>query len=180
MSTFLALLLAHLLADFPLQTNRIFRLKISGNRGLFVHVLIHIMMAAILLQHPDQYWDLLLALGLAHFVTDWVKVRFPGNPQWPGFVLDQLAHLVAIFLLSLWRPGVMAVLPLWIMIPLIFLVLWPALLMLVWVWANDVQQQTRYQESRSVHWASSRLLTISQRTGWVAVLLVMVCRLIVF
>jgi hypothetical protein len=179
MTTFLALLLAHLLADFPLQTNRIFRLKIAGNFGLIIHVLIHLMMTALLLQRPGQYLDLLFVLGLAHFVTDWVKVRFPSDPQWPGFVLDQLAHVATIALLSLrWR-DVTAVLPLWIMLPLILLVLLPALLMLIWIWANDAQQQDRFHQSQSVHWASSRLLTISQRTGWVAVVLVIVCRLVV-
>lgn len=179
MTTFLALLLAHLLADFPLQTNRIFRLKIKGNLGLVLHVMIHIIMAALLLRQPDQYLDLLFVLGLAHFMTDWIKIRFSGNPQWPGFVLDQLAHLAAIVLIAWLWPGATVVLPLWIMLPLISLVLLPALLMLLWVWANDAQQQTRFQESASVHWASKRLLTISQRTGWVAVFLVVICRLII-
>ncbi|GJM42132.1 MAG: hypothetical protein DHS20C20_24140 [Ardenticatenaceae bacterium] len=179
MTTFLALLLAHLLADFPLQTNRIFRLKIAGNLGLVIHVSIHIMMTAILLRQPGHYLDLLITLGVAHFVTDWVKVRFSGYPQWPGFVLDQLAHVAAIVLLSLWWRDVTAVLPLSIMLPLILLVLLPALLMLIWVWANDAQQQDRFQQSQTIHWASNRLLTISQRTGWVAVLLVFICRLIV-
>ena len=104
MSTFIVLLLAHLLADFPLQTNRIFRLKITSNVGLALHVLIHVLMAALLLQQPGQYLDLLLALATAHFVTDWLKVRFPTEPQWPGFVLDQVAHLAAIAGLAWWRP----------------------------------------------------------------------------
>lgn len=179
MTTFLALLLAHLLADFPLQTNRIFRLKIAGNLGLGLHVLIHIIVAAVLLRQPGRYLNLLFVLGLAHYVTDWIKVRFPGDPQWPGFLLDQLAHLAAITLLSLWWPNVTAVLPLWIMLPLLVLVLLPALFMLLWVWANDMQQQTRFQKSASIHWASDRLLTVSQRTGWVAVFLVVVCRLMI-
>ena len=177
MTTFLALLLAHLLADFPLQTNRVFRLKISSNSGLAVHVLIHLVMTALLLQRPGQHLDLLLGLGVAHFVTDWIKVRFPGEPQWPGFIMDQLAHLAAILFFAWWQPDVTAVLPLWLMLPLIVFVLLPALLMLLWVWANDAQQQNRYRESRSVHWASRRLLTISQRTGWIAVCIVVICRI---
>ena len=180
MTTFFALLLAHLLADFPLQTNQIFRLKIAGNMGLVLHVLIHLLVAALMLQMPGQHIDLLLLLGAAHFVTDWIKVRFTGNPQWPGFVLDQLAHLAAIALIAVWRPRVTAVFPLWLLLPLILLVLLPALLTLIWVWANDAQQQFRYQQSQAVQWASSRLLPLSQRMGWIAVLLVLVCRVIVF
>ncbi len=180
MTTFLALLLAHLLADFPLQTNRVFRLKIAGNLGLVLHVFIHMAMAALLLRQPGNYIDLLLILGAAHYATDWIKVRFPGEPQWPGFILDQMAHVVAISILS-WRwPGVTAVLPLWIMLPLIMFVLLPALFMLLWVWSNDVlQQQTRFQESASIQWASERLLTVSQRTGWIAAFVVFLCRLII-
>ena len=77
-----------------------------------------------------------------------------------------------------WRPEATAVLPLWLMLPLILFVLLPAALMLLWVWANDAQHQNRFQNSRSVHWASNRLLTISQRTGWVAVLVVLASRLV--
>lgn len=66
MSTFFILLLAHLLADFPLQTNRIFRLKVTSNAGLALHVLIHVAMAALLLRQPAQHLNLLLALGVAH------------------------------------------------------------------------------------------------------------------
>ncbi len=179
MATFLALLLAHLLGDFPLQTNHIFRLKVKGIFGLLLHVAIHLLMAGLLIRQPIQHLDLLLTLGATHFIVDWIKVRFPGNPQWPGFVVDQLAHLATIAALSRWQPGVTAVFPLWLMLPLIVLVLLSAVLMLLWVWANDAQHQIRYQQSRSIYWASNRLLAISQRTGWVAVLFVLICRLIV-
>ncbi|WP_420643445.1 DUF3307 domain-containing protein [Candidatus Leptofilum sp.] len=178
MTTFFTLLLAHLLADFPLQTNLIFRLKVAGNMGLALHVAIHVLMTGLLLQDPAQHLDLLLILGVAHFLTDWIKVRFPGEPQWPGFILDQLAHLSAIVLLAIWWPDVTTVLPLWLLLPLILFVFLPAALMLLWVWANDAQQQNRYQQSRPVNWASQRLLSISQRTGWIAVVVVVVCRLI--
>ena len=176
MTIFLALLLAHLLADFPLQTNRIFRLKVAGNAGLVLHVLIHLLMTALLVGRPLHHLDLLGVLGVMHFVVDWTKLRFPGERQWPGFLLDQLAHLISLGLLALWQPEVTAVLSLWVMFPLILLVSLPALLMLLWVWANDVQQDARYQASPAVHWASHRLLALSQQTGWVTVLLVFACR----
>ena len=176
MTTFLTLLLAHLLADFPLQTDRIFRWKIAGNSGLILHVIIHLVMTALLLAQPEHHLDLLFILGIAHFITDWVKVRFPGEPQWPGFLLDQLAHLVVLFVLSVWRPGLTAVLPAWLILPLTLFVVIPAGLTLFWVWANDMQQQARFTHSRVVPWASSRLLVISQRAGWIAVFLVLACR----
>lgn len=178
MTIFLALWLAHLLADFPLQTNRIFRLKIASNAGLALHVSIHLLMTALLVRQPASYLSLFLVLGTVHFLIDWTKLRLPGDPQWPGFLLDQLAHLVSLVLLARWWSGVTAVFSPWIMLPLILLVLLPALLMLLWVWANDAQQDTRYQASPSVHWASRRLLTLSQQTGWAAVLLVFACRFV--
>ncbi|MCC6607290.1 MAG: DUF3307 domain-containing protein [Anaerolineae bacterium] len=178
MTTFLALWLAHLLADFPLQTNRVFRLKIASNAGLALHVAIHLLMTVLLVQQPARHLSLLLVLGVVHFLIDWTKLRLPGDPQWPGFLLDQLAHLVSLGLLALWQGEVTAVLSAWLMVPLILLVLLPALLMLLWVWANDVQQDSRYQASRPVHWASRRLLTLSQQTGWAAVLLVFACRFV--
>lgn len=178
MTTFLALWLAHLLADFPLQTNRVFRLKIASNAGLAFHVLLHLLMTALLVQQPANHLSLFVVLGVVHFLIDWTKLRLPSNPQWPGFLLDQLAHLVSLALLAQWQMGIMVALSPWLMVPLILLVLLPAMLMLLWVWARDMEQDGRYQESRSVHWASRRLLTLSQQTGWVALLLVVACRFV--
>lgn len=179
MTTFLALWLAHLLADFPLQTNRVFRLKIASNAGLAFHVLLHLLMTALLVQQPTAHLSLFVMLGFVHFLIDWTKLRLPGDPQWPGFLLDQLAHLVSLVLLARWQMGIMVALSPWLMVPLILLVLLPAMLMLLWVWANDMERDDRYQESSSVQWASRRLLTLSQQTGWVALLLVVACRFMV-
>src|SRR5690606_27510716 len=74
MTTFLALWLAHLLADFPLQTNRVFRLKIASNAGLALHVAIHLLMTVLLVQQPARHLSLLLVLGVVHFLIDWTKL----------------------------------------------------------------------------------------------------------
>ena len=62
MMTITTLLLAHLVADFPLQTNSIVKMKNEGFKGLGIHVLIHIIVLCLLLiKEPlSQYWPMIL------------------------------------------------------------------------------------------------------------------------
>jgi len=163
MTTFPILLLAHLIADFPLQTNRIYILKTQGNKGLALHVAIHILVAAVLLQRPWQYFPLLLVYGLIHFAVDWLKVRKSTSRQTVGFLLDQAAHLATILVLSYWQPHLHAVLPLWLLWLGIFIALLPAILTLLWVMANDLKGSC--PENATLTWASHRLLPLSQKIG---------------
>ncbi|MBV7338501.1 DUF3307 domain-containing protein [Chloroflexi bacterium TSY] len=73
---FATLLLAHLLADFPLQTNAVARLKMKGGWGLAPHILIHVAVLALLLQDPIRQGTLLLVLGCTHWLIDWIKVSY--------------------------------------------------------------------------------------------------------
>lgn len=168
MQTFIVLLLAHLLGDFPLQTNRVFRMKLASKRGLAVHVAIHIVVLIFLLQSPWQYLPLLIVLAAAHFFTDWLKVRLQktGKPLTPGFLLDQVAHLTTIGVIASLSPDVMSILPTWMLLTAVFLAVLPALFMVLYIWANDVRQKQGEAASLPVRWASQRLILISQYSGW--------------
>jgi len=172
MTTAITLLLGHLLGDFPLQTNKIFKLKTQSNFGLALHVAIHLAVTALLIHRPLSHWPLLLVLGLAHFTTDWVKLNFPSKNQAAGFVGDQFVHFITILLLSIWVPDLPAILPTWIMIPAIILAFIPALMIFFWVWATQIQNSSLKDDSMCITWASVSLLPISQRIGLIIMLII--------
>ncbi|MFC2149443.1 DUF3307 domain-containing protein [Candidatus Auribacterota bacterium] len=104
MFLFLRLILAHLIADFPLQTDNIYRLKIKGHLGLFLHSLIIFFVSLLfvlpLLKLP-VVWILLILIMATHYLIDWLKVRYSKQLKlrsvfW-GFILDQVLH-VSIYL----------------------------------------------------------------------------------
>lgn len=165
MTTFTALYLAHLIADFPLQTNRIYRLKTESSQGILLHVAIHLLVASILVEDALTHWPVFLVLGTAHFFIDWAKLRYPvyRYRQTPGFILDQFAHLLTIILIAAWQPELPIVLPSWFMWWGIFLIMLPATLVFLWVWATDLRIEL--PENRVVKWACRSLLPISQRLG---------------
>lgn len=163
MTTFAILYLSHLIADFPLQTNRIYRLKSESNQGILLHVAIHLLVASILLENLWGNWPILLVLGITHFLIDWTKLRYPGYRQTPGFLLDQFAHLLTVVVLAVWRPDLTAVLPLSVMWWGILLISLPATLVFLWVWATDLRIDL--PENQMIKWACRSLLPISQRLG---------------
>ena len=69
------LLLAHLIADFPLQTNGLYRLKRRHWAGVLLHAAIHCLITAILIKDPFTHWSALVVLFSLHVVIDWVKLR---------------------------------------------------------------------------------------------------------
>jgi hypothetical protein len=175
MTTFAALFLAHLIADFPLQTNRIYKLKSESSRGIAIHVAVHILVAAILIERPFQHLSLLLALSLIHFTIDWSKIHWPTRRHTPGFLLDQLAHFVSILLIALWQPNVPVTLPGWLLWLDILLSLIPALMTFFWVWATDLQ--TEMPDNPTVNWASRTLLPVSQQLGSILVIMLAITSL---
>ncbi|MCL4266002.1 MAG: DUF3307 domain-containing protein [Anaerolineae bacterium] len=182
MTIFLTLLLAHLLGDFPLQTNRIFRMKVQGPKGLALHAAIHVLVTALLIQNFWQVWPTLFILGILHYLTDWAKLRYANDPLTPGFILDQAIHVLTLALLTMLTPQIIPVLPLWFLIPAAGLALIPALLTFAYVWASD---QCRANMSRpilstaTIQWACTQLLPLSQKTGWVIVAMLVAVGLLV-
>lgn len=165
MTSVLTLLLAHLIGDFPLQTNKVFQLKSQGSLGLALHVAIHLIVTALLIRHPWQYGGVFAILGIAHFITDWVKLKYPGQNQTAGFVWDQLIHYITILLVGYWQPDLPTILPNWVMVPALITAFIPAIMTFLWVWAIQIQQKDTSREYAYVTWASRALLPLSQRLG---------------
>lgn len=108
---FWQLLLAHLLADFPLQPRWLVAAK-QQLWGVLLHTGIHFLTALLLV--GDARWTLLpqvLSLALVHFVIDLTKYRLA--VRWPAWVtlpyfIDQLAHLLTLLAVSRWMGAVLA------------------------------------------------------------------------
>lgn len=111
MFLFYRLLLAHLLADFPLQFTRLFKLKVSRSWGTVFHGGIFTLLALIFaypyLTH-NAAWVFILLLGISHIFSDRAKLsitrRFKIDNLWL-FLLDQGLHIGLIGLLAATSPG---------------------------------------------------------------------------
>jgi hypothetical protein len=123
------LILAHLIADFPLQTNGIFRLKHRHWAGVLLHAAIHGAVAAILLQDPFARWPMLVTLVGVHFTIDWLKLRIDFRLKSLGFILDQITHGLALLLLATWPSEITGVLSPMHLYPALAYALVPSLLM---------------------------------------------------
>ncbi|MEZ4865454.1 MAG: DUF3307 domain-containing protein [Caldilineaceae bacterium] len=160
-----ALFLAHLVGDFPLQTDWIYKLKTERWTGIALHSLIHVLATVPLITAPLANWPLLVTLGVTHFVVDFVKVRLPNRYQTFSFVADQLVHvLVILAVASIWSASTTAILPLNITIPLIIYGIFLGTLVFLWVLAIELSQNG-WGEQQLVAWARQNLLRLSQYAG---------------
>lgn len=164
MNLIAALLLSHLIGDFPLQTNQIYRLKSKSWLGIVLHTVVHVLVTALLIRQPLTVWPLLLWLGILHFLIDLTKLRLPIKQQWLGFLLDQVAHLITLWLLAqLWSTAA-ARLPMTVMLPLIAYGLLLATLVFLWVLANELST-SQWGNQPYIQWAKAHLLRLSQYAG---------------
>ncbi|MGL4281216.1 MAG: DUF3307 domain-containing protein [Albidovulum sp.] len=99
--TFTALLFAHVIADFVLQTGYIAANKRKAG-VLLLHSVIVLMTAQVALGRVDA-WELAV-LALVHGVADWAKARF-GKPGLGAYLGDQAVHIGTILILASLRPG---------------------------------------------------------------------------
>jgi len=101
MFLFLRIILAHFLADFPFQPNIIYKLKLKGFRGQFLHAAIFAA-CSIALCWPfleiKAVWILILLLGISHLVIDCLKVGYfnAEKHRVGAFLADQVSHIAAI------------------------------------------------------------------------------------
>ena len=102
----LSLLLAHFLADFPLQSASLCKLKLSHNpiesaQGFRRHVMIHTTVGFFAVIH--YLWTpfiflFLLVYGISHYLIDRIK-KIYGTEHLKLFFIDQLLHITAVLLL---------------------------------------------------------------------------------
>lgn len=100
MFIFLRLVLAHLIADFPLQTDEIYRLKVKGQFGQFLHAFVIVAVSALFvapfLTIPSM-WAVLAFIGVCHYIIDNTKLiwndRIKDKWLFWGFLLDQALHI---------------------------------------------------------------------------------------
>lgn len=100
------LLLAHIIADFPLQTKQIFRVKMNTQWGVILHTLI-VLIFSILFTFPylekPKVIAILLIIFLSHTIIDKIKLEHSKriNNQSPKiFIIDQVLHISIIAILT--------------------------------------------------------------------------------
>jgi len=117
---FWLLYLPHLIADYPLQTDRIVQLKRTWN-GLFVHVGVHLLVVlAFTWGHWKAVFPYVFGLVVIHYGIDtfknFLRVR---RPKWVigPYFFDQALHLLSILLIAGWidagQPGRLPVVGTW-------------------------------------------------------------------
>ena len=169
MNFFAALLLGHLIGDFPLQTNRIAQAKHQSQAMLVIHVLIHVCVTAALLQNPLNNLPLLLMIGATHYLIDSPHVGAMHSGASRGFLCDQMVHLStlsAITLITMFSPDTLPInaLPTTILYPALAYGLLLGGMVFGWIWANEIALSTTHH-MRQIGWMQSRMLLMSQRAG---------------
>lgn len=113
-ATFTALLFAHILADFVLQTA-----WINAQKRRAPVMMLHGALVLICAQAATGQWasPWLLALAAAHVVIDALKI-WGGFHHFRGFMVDQAAHVATLAIISFYAPGLWATGP-WAALPVL-------------------------------------------------------------
>ncbi|MCK4533056.1 DUF3307 domain-containing protein [bacterium] len=103
MFLFWRLILAHLLADFTLQTNRIAEKKSKDLFGVFIHSFIFLILSLSLsVGFLGKNWIYIVIIALSHFFIDTLRMigikKYKQTDNVLFFILDQVFHLSIIFL----------------------------------------------------------------------------------
>lgn len=100
---FVCLFLAHLVADFVLQNNRICEDKVERkwrSLNLYVHVII-VFALSWLVSFNVSFWWCAAIIGVSHFFIDLWKSFRQEKVEW--FVMDQVLHLAVLAIIAwLW------------------------------------------------------------------------------
>lgn len=171
MHLFTTLLLAHLFADFPLQTNGLAKLKKESLTGVFLHVLVYVAMTAWAIRDPWTYWPLILGLGLIHFLIDALKKYCPPTLETFYFLIDQGLHFLSIGVATLlalrwWTNPPQSNLPADIVLIALVGALILASMVFCWVWVNSLSEE-HVQQHSLLRWTKQQMLVLEQRIGLV-------------
>ncbi|MGF7184922.1 hypothetical protein GGQ84_001007 [Desulfitispora alkaliphila] len=104
---FFLLLVGHLIADFPLQTNKLVAWKKTSKYGIAAHSMVGVIVTgALILPYLDKLWPALIAIGLTHYWIDGWKINVEKKKE-PGFkgqlsyfIADQVLHIFVIFIIA--------------------------------------------------------------------------------
>jgi Protein of unknown function (DUF3307) len=109
------LLFAHLLADYPFQSNWMVMQK-ARFRILLLHIVIHLVTLLVVVGAARRFvWQYLLLLVLVHFSVDLAKNYVNKiQPAWiiGPYIVDQLVHYASIWLVAYWIENQSGSLPL--------------------------------------------------------------------
>ena len=192
MNLFATLLLGSLIADFPLQTNWIARMKSKGVMGLLPHILVYVFVTALLLRNPLQNMSFILLLGITHYAIDWTKTTLWPQCTTAAFIIDQIAHIVTLALFTWLAPMITSIppegiLPTAVLYPALIYASFLGSLVCFWIWANNEGSefvkktgiQTNLEDGSSwfefwtlvnalpMKWVQQQMLAVTQRAGMV-------------
>jgi hypothetical protein len=108
MSPLFHLFLTHFLADYPLQPDKLVRLKKKSYMGIFLHSLIHLAVLVVILLPFLHVKNLLIGAGIifvTHTIIDQSKISLEKKYKklrLPLYLFDQALHLVIIALVAYW------------------------------------------------------------------------------
>jgi Protein of unknown function (DUF3307) len=167
------LLLAHLFADFPLQTNGLAKLKKECLFGVFLHVFIYVIITALVIHEPGNYWLLILGLGVMHFLIDALKLYYRQIVETFYFVIDQCLHLLSLaiatyFTLHWYAEPPQSTLPYAVVLIALGGALILALMVFCWVWVNSLKEE-QVQRHLILRWIKYQMLMLEQRIGLVLI-----------
>lgn len=177
------LLLAHLFADFPLQSNQLARLKRRSLKGVSIHVLIYVSVTALMLQQPLQYWPIIGGLGLVHFGIDAIKIFVNPKHEVRYFIFDQMLHFVSVvaatyIVYRYWNTIPHGILP----DPLLYIsfgfAFGLAFIVLCWIWANALSDEQIHQNV-VLQWVKHQALLFEQRIGLALFAIIFVGQLVI-
>ncbi len=106
---FWTLVLAHFIADYPLQSDGLVKAKRTVP-GLLFHVSLHLVVSSVLLfailgLDASRLWIIPVAVTVFHLIIDTLKNL--SSKRWPrwilsGYLIDQLLHLASILGVAWW------------------------------------------------------------------------------
>ena len=169
MHLLITLLLAHLFADFPLQTNRLAKLKRTSLKGVFIHVLIYMVVTALLLHQPFRYWPLVIGLGTIHFLIDALKMVCNKVGEIRCFVIDQCLHFSSVvaatyLVYQYWSPIPVGILPTGLLYGSFICAFTLAVIVFFWIWTNGLTEE-QIRRYLLLYWVKHRALAFEQRVG---------------